>query len=125
MRGYGKSAVKKPRIINDFRSLRKTVKSKNHISGPEGRGFESLAACQNSGEIAWFHRSFVRFSELFAAIYFSLPILTHILTHTGKLLDSTGEEAADGIGCLGLHRGGDVGVGVQGKACGVVAQHGG
>ena len=63
-------------------------------------------------------------SALFAAVYFSLSLLTHILTHTGKLLDSTGEEAADGVGCFGLHCGGDVGVGVQSKACGVVAQHG-
>ena len=51
--------------------------------------------------------------------------MTHNLTHTGQLLESTGEETADGIGCLGLHCGGDVGVGVQREACGVVAQHGG
>ena len=53
------------------------------------------------------------------------PLLTQILTHTGKLLDSTGEEAADGVGCPGLHCGGDVGIGVQSEACGVMAQHGG
>ena len=64
-------------------------------------------------------------SELFVAVYFGLPFLTHILTHTGKLLDSTGEEAADGFGCFGLHCGGDVGVGVQGEPRGVMAQHGG
>ena len=61
----------------------------------------------------------------FAEVHFWLPFLTHILTHTGELLDSTGEEAADGVGCLGLHCGGDVGVGIQREACGVVTQHSG
>lgn len=51
--------------------------------------------------------------------------MNHILAHTGKPLDSAGEEAADSISGFGLHRGGDVGVGVQGEACGVMAQHGG
>ncbi len=63
-------------------------------------------------------------SVLFAAVYFSLPLLTHILTHTGKLLDSTREEATDGVGCFGLHCCGNMGVGVQGEPRGVVDQHG-
>ena len=68
---------------------------------------------------------FSGFLQLLGVDSFSGFGLTQILTHTGKLLDSTGEEAADGIGGFGLHGGGHMGVGVQGEACGVVAQHGG
>jgi len=57
------------------------------------------------------------------AVLFYVPLLTHNFTHAGKLLDSTGEEATDGIGCFGLHRCGDVGVGVQREPGGVVIQH--
>ena len=67
---------------------------------------------------------FSGFLQLFEAFSFCAFFLTQILTHTGKLLDSIGKEAADRIGGLGLHGGGDVGVGIQGEACGVVAQHG-
>ena len=64
-------------------------------------------------------------SVLFVRVYWEFLLLTHILTHTGKLPDSTGEEAADGVSRFGLHCGGDVGVGVQSKTRGVVAQHSG
>ena len=68
---------------------------------------------------------FSRFLQLFMVVSFCSFGVTQVLTHTGKLLDSTGEEIADRIGGLGLHGGGNVGVSVQGEACGVMTQHGG
>jgi len=68
---------------------------------------------------------FSGFLQLFDAFPFCAFGLTQILTHTGKLPDSTGEEAADRIGGFRLHRGGHVGIGVQSEASGVVAQHSG
>ena len=40
----------------------------------------------------------------------------------GKGLKSSGEEGTYFFGCILLHRWGDVAIGVQGEACGVMAE---
>ena len=101
-----------------FSLLRAATDQKAGGSNPSRRAKTPVKSFDFTGVLFGFLHFLRRF-------IFGCPFLTQILTHTGKLLDSTGEESADRVGCFGLHCGGDVSVGVQGEPCRIVAQHGG
>ena len=89
---------------------------------------------------------FILFLTLLGCVYFLVSCVTHVLTHTGIDLDRTeqhrtgscrpvlsnfenyfllhrlADDSADGVRCVLLHLCSGVGVGVEGEACGVVAQ---
>ena len=99
-----------------FPPLRAATDQKAGGSNPSRRAKTPVKSVDFTGVLFGF-LNFLRW------VPFCVLRLTHNLTHTGKLLDSTGEETAYGIGRFGLHCGGDVGIGVQCEPCGVVAQH--
>ena len=55
---------------------------------------------------------------------FSAPV-EHILVESLLRMRLSGKKISHGLSCFFLCRGGDVGVGVQGEACGEVAEHAG
>ena len=55
---------------------------------------------------------------------FSAPV-EHILVESLLRMRLSGKKISHGLSCVFLCRGGDVGVGVQGEACGEVTQHAG
>ena len=96
--------------------------------GPEGRGFESLRAYQSHGNSLNF-RGFVFVFTTFSGSWILRWTVDPSRDPYGNLErkspESAGEEIPHRIRRLLLHGGGDVGVGVQGEARRVVAQHGG
>lgn len=96
--------------------------------GPEGRGFESLRAYQSHGNSTNFH-GFVLVFDTFAGGWILRRAVDPSRDPYGNLerlgLESVGEKIPYRVCRLLLHRGGYMGVGVQRKPGGVVAQHGG
>ena len=96
--------------------------------GPEGRGFESLRAYQNHGNLLNF-RGFVLILCTFSGSLILRsrfdPSRDPYQSAERKLPESAGEETPHRVRRLFLHGGGDVGVGIKGKPGGVMAQHGG
>ena len=96
--------------------------------GPEGRGFESLRAYQNHGNSLNF-RGFSFDLCAFSGGWILRWTVDPSRDPYGNLerlgLESVGEKIPYRVCRLLLHRGGYMGVGVQRKPGGVVAQHGG
>ena len=96
--------------------------------GPEGRGFESLRAYQNHGnpmDFRGFAFVLCTFSGGLVLRYRFDPSRDPYQSEERKSPESTGEEVPHRVRRLFLHGGGDVGIGVEGKSGGVMAQHGG
>ena len=96
--------------------------------GPEGRGFESLRAYQNHGNLLNFRGfafDFCTFSSGLILQYRFDPSRDPYQSAERKSLESTGEEIPYRICRLLLHGGGHMGVSVKGESGAVVAQHGG
>jgi len=104
------------------------VKREVYIYGPEGRGFEFLRAYQNHRSLLNFGGFVLLFCTFSGRLFLGLPFDPSRDPYGSSErsgLESAREEAAHRICRLFLHRGRDVGVGVQGESGAVVAQHSG
>ena len=124
------TARKAANILSEQHQMgQKALAASPQIScGPEGRGFESLRAYQSHGNSLNF-RGFSFDLCTFSGGWILRWTVDPSRDPYGNLerlgLESVGEKIPYRVCRLLLHRGGYMGVGVQRKPGGVVAQHGG
>ena len=96
--------------------------------GPESRGFESLRVHQNRGNSLNFRGfvfAFTTFSGGWILRWTVDPSRDPYQSAERKSPEGTGKEIPNRVRRLLLHRGRDVGVGIEGEPGAVVPQHGG